>query len=76
MQTQLIPNGYTMPGAVCTRLGVYEVPNELMGLVDELDSSIANDIRNRNGFRADLERRILAGVLERHARPIERARSA
>jgi hypothetical protein len=76
MQTQLTPSAYTMPGAVCTRLGVYEVPNELLSLVDQLDSAIANNVRNRDGFRADLERRILADVLERHARPIEHARSA
>lgn len=76
MQTQLTPTGYTMPAAVCTRLGVYEVPNELLSLVDELDSAIANDIRNRDDLRADLQRRILADVLQRHARSIETALSA
>ncbi len=76
MQTQTSFGHYTMPRAVCTRLGVFEVPAQLTGLVDELDSSIANDIRASDSFRADLQRRILADVLQRHAHSIETALSA
>jgi hypothetical protein len=76
MQAQTTFGHYTMPRAMSTRFGVFEVPTELTSLVDELDSSIANDIRASDSFRADLQRRILADVLQRHGRSIETARSA
>lgn len=76
MHTQTTFGHYTMPRAMSTRFGVFEVPSELTSLIDELDSSIANDTRACDSFRADLQRRILADVLQRHARSIESALSA